>query len=79
MRGSKGKANAWRDTYRLSARSDRWQFVAEYAARHPGWSSLSVEERASWIATVAAPYGLDVDESARISEQVDGLIRDRGR
>ncbi|MEV0603005.1 hypothetical protein AB0I82_27450 [Streptomyces sp. NPDC050315] len=76
--GQQGKADAWRHTYRLSTRSDRWQYVAEYATRHPGWLSLSAEERANWIATVSAPYWLDANENAQISEQIDGLIRARG-
>ncbi|WP_030617474.1 hypothetical protein [Streptomyces sclerotialus] len=76
--GQQGKADAWRATYRLSARSDRWRYVAEYATRHPGWSSLRDEERANWVATVAAPYWLDDGENARMSEQIDALIRARG-
>ncbi len=76
--GLKGKSDGWRDTYRLSVRSDRWQYVAEYASRHPRWSSLSSEERANWIATVAAPYWLDANEDIQMSEQVAGLIRARG-
>jgi hypothetical protein len=75
--GLKGKSDAWRDTYRLSARSDRWQCVAEYTSRHPNWSSLSSEEHANWIATVAAPYWLDANENIQMSEQVASIIRAR--
>jgi hypothetical protein len=67
------RAEKWRAIYRLDGHRERWEFVAGYAARHPGWRSMTAAERDDWIDTVAAPYWLNEEARVELVRYIDGI------
>lgn len=69
--GRPGKAEAWRETYRLAGNDDRWEWVSHQAPTHPKWGSLGEIEKKAWVDTLAAPYWLEDQDYASIYRHHD--------
>lgn len=57
--GQEGRAESWRNLYRLSNAKRHFDLISAYATRHPKWPALSRDERLGWLEIIAAPYQLD--------------------
>ncbi|MBU7598623.1 hypothetical protein JGS22_013610 [Streptomyces sp. P38-E01] len=64
--GRPGRAEAWRETYRLAGNISRWEWVAKRTTSHPRWNSLTESEKRAWTEVLAAPYRLEDGDHERL-------------